>query len=474
MSRLSLRLRLTVAFAVVMAVVLSAVGFFVYSRVGGALLTSVDQSLRAGASETAAHLARSEQSHDLTFSLVDPDNVRGETLGQLLDAGGHVIRSTPAGLPPLVGRDLVDEATRRGHVLTTTELRGRKSDWRVLAMPVNQQGRKLTLVEASSLSAREDTLDRLLFELAVAGPAALLLASLAGYGLAAAALRPVETMRRRAEAVSAETPGIRLPVPPSQDEIARLAETLNAMLGRLEMSIEHERRFVADASHELRTPLALLRTELDLALRRPRSHAELEAALRSTAEETDRLTALAEDLLLIAYSDQSGLPVRPEPVEAAHLLQETADRFSARAASSRREIVVSSDSSASVLADSARVEQALGNLVENAFAHGAGRIGLFARERDGRVELHVTDEGDGFPAGFAERAFDRFSRGDEARGRKGTGLGLAIVDVIARAHGGVAGITPGSGGGADVWIALPPAVPSALREPMPEAVPARS
>ena len=114
MSRLSLRLRLTVAFAVVMAVVLSAVGFFVYSRVGGALLTSVDQSLRAGASETAAHLARADLSHELDFSLVDPDNARGETLGQLFDAQGRVLRSTPSGLPPLVGRHLIDEVGRRG------------------------------------------------------------------------------------------------------------------------------------------------------------------------------------------------------------------------------------------------------------------------------------------------------------------------------------------------------------------------
>ena len=315
MSRLSLRLRLTLAFATAMAVVLAAVGFFVYVRVGDALLTSVDQSLRAGAAETAGHLTRTNLSRDLDFSLVDPDNARGETLGQLLDAKGRAVRSTPSGLAPLLGRSTTDAVLRGSTLLRTTGLPGRKSDWRVLAMPVRQGGRTLVLVEASSLASRQDTLDRLLFELAVAGPVALLLASLAGYALAAGALRPVESMRRRAEAISAATPGLRLPVPRSRDEIARLAETLNQMLGRLEASIEHERRFVADASHELRTPLALLRTELELALRRPRTHAELEAALHSAAEETERLTALAEDLLLIAHSDQSGLPVRQERID---------------------------------------------------------------------------------------------------------------------------------------------------------------
>src|SRR5207253_5656207 len=157
------------------------------------------------------------------------------------------------------------------------------------------------------------------------------LAIAAGYLLAAAALRPVEAMRRRAAAITASTPGTRLPVPSSRDEISKLAETLNDMIQRLEAAFEHERRFVADASHELRTPLALLRTELELALRRPRSHNELEQALRSAAEETERLTRLAEDLLLIARSDQGELPVRRRRIEASTLLHATAARFAERA-----------------------------------------------------------------------------------------------------------------------------------------------
>ena len=115
----------------------------------------------------------------------------------------------------------------------------------------------------------EETLHHLFRGLIVAGPVGLLLATLGGYLLAAAALRPVESMRRRASAISATTTGARLPVPRSRDEIRDLAETLNDMLGRLEAALEHERRFVADASHELRTPLALLKAELELALRRP-------------------------------------------------------------------------------------------------------------------------------------------------------------------------------------------------------------
>src|SRR5437660_2977952 len=158
MSRLSLRLRLTLVFAAAMAAVLAAVGFFVYVRVGSALLTSTDQSLRAGAGETANHLRRADLTHDLDFSLVDPDNARGETLAQLLDGSGRVVRSTPSGLAPLVDPSTVARVQRGARILRTTELPGRKSEWRVFALPVTQRGRKLVLVEASTLSARQDTL----------------------------------------------------------------------------------------------------------------------------------------------------------------------------------------------------------------------------------------------------------------------------------------------------------------------------
>jgi len=253
--------------------------------------------------------------------------------------------------------------------------------------------------------------------------------------------------------VSATAPG-RLPVPHSRDEISRLAMTLNEMLGRLEAAFEHERRFVANASHELRTPLAMLRTELELALRRPRSHDELEDALRSAAQETDRLSQLAEDLLLIARADQGALPVRPEHVAVDELFATIGDRFARRAHERGQDIDVRR-TDASIEADPARVEQALANLVENALSHGAGPVDLFAVTRDDVVELHVADGGAGFPDGFVDRAFDRFSRADEARSGDGSGLGLSIVALIAQAHGGSVGAANRPEGGADVWLALP-------------------
>src|SRR5262249_46384728 len=144
--------------------------------------------------------------------------------------------------------------------------------------------------------------------------------------------RQVESMRRRAAAISGETPGERLPVPPTGDEMQRLGETLNEMLGRLEAALERERDFVADAGHELRTPLALLRTELELALHQARTANELRGAVRRSSHEADRLAQLAEDLLLLARTDRGQLLLRHEPVQVEALFESIRSRFEWRAA----------------------------------------------------------------------------------------------------------------------------------------------
>jgi signal transduction histidine kinase len=262
-------------------------------------------------------------------------------------------------------------------------------------------------------------------------------------------------MRAEAAAISASEPGRRLPLPDSRDEIFRLGQTLNAMLDRLEAAIERERTFVADASHELRTPLAVLRAELELALRQPRSQAELEHTVRSAAAEAERLALLADDLLVLARADQGRLSLRREPVSLRELLAHVAERFSARARSAKRTIEVETDHDVELAGDALRLEQALGNLVENALRHGRGTVRLAAAESNVLVELHVVDEGVGFPEEYLPHAFDRFSRADEARGGDGAGLGLTIADVIARAHGGEAHAANLASGGADVWLSLP-------------------
>ena len=230
------------------------------------------------------------------------------------------------------------------------------------------------------------------------------------------------------------------------------------MLGRLEAALERERGFVAEAGHELRTPLALLRAELDFALHHAGTEAELRDALREASAETDRVVQLAGDLLLIASSDQNELPLRLEPIAAADLLESVRNRFALRAEETGRSLEAQAPADLTLRGDRLRLEQALGNLVENALRHGEGSVRLEARRVGGDVELRVTDGGPGFRESFIDRAFDRFSRGDEGRTGGGAGLGLAIVDAIARAHGGTAIAANRRDGGADVSLSVPQSV----------------
>jgi signal transduction histidine kinase len=438
-----IRVRLTLPFAAAMAIVLAATGVFIYLRVGQQLLDTVDANLRAQLAEVRANAGE-------RGALIDRDASLGPTVAAVeLPEGGTLARE-PATLAHIPIR-----AHHTGTTFFTSEIEGLKGTWRVAERRMRLANRPVVLVVARSLDGRDETLDHLGHEFLFAAPAALLLAALAGYGLAAAALRPVEAIRRRAEAVSADETGQRLPLPKAQDELRALAVTLNDMLARLEAAFEHERRFVSDASHELRTPLALLRAELELALRRTRSRDELERVVRSAAEETERLSRLADDLLLVARSDQGHLPMRLEPIAASELVERVRDRFTVRADALGRDIVIGGASRAVVTADPLRVEQALGNLVDNALVHGAGAITIREQIDGTTVELHVSDEGRGFPPQFESRAFERFSRADEARSGGGSGLGLAIVALIARAHGGNAHLENRKSGGADVWITLP-------------------
>jgi two-component system OmpR family sensor kinase len=448
--RLPIRLRLTLPFAVAMAVVLAGMGLFVYLRVGSALLASVDQNLRAQFGELSGHVERGEK-------LADRDTAGAAAVGEVVRADGSVVRSTPANLASLLSPERLSRVLAGQTLRWNAEIPGLRETWRLLAAPVQTKDGEVALVAAASLTSRDVALDRLARELFIGGPLALVIAILAGYLVAAAALGPVEAMRARAAAITASTRDRRLPVPGARDELARLAATLNDMLGRLEAAFEHERRFVADASHELRTPLTMLRGEIELALLKPRSHAELEEALRSAAEDTERLSQLAEDLLLIARSDRGRLPVRPKPVDVRDVLRTVAERYAAPAQKQRRALSVADGPDVELKADRTRLEQALGNLVANALSYGAGAVELSVQRHNGDVELHVTDEGPGFAQDFIPRAFDRFSRADESRGTGGTGLGLAIVELIAEAHGGSAGLANRDGRGADVWISLPQA-----------------
>jgi two-component system OmpR family sensor kinase len=453
MSRVPLRLRLTLAFALAMALVLIVVGALLYVRLGNSLTEQVDEGLEAQAPALAELVRTSGDELEAAQLSVE------EGVVQVLGPGGRLVSFPPLEAPVISEADV--ELARGGAFLVSRdELPGLEEPMRLLVTITESGGEAVVLVVGASLDDRDEALDGLVAQLLVVGPLALVLASAAGYFLAGAALRPVERMRRRAEEISSDAPGARLPLPPARDEIRRLGETLNDMLGRLEAGLARERRFVADASHELRTPLALLRAELELASRRPRSREELEAALRSAREEVERLVRLAEDLLVLARAEDGRLPLAHEHHLVREVLDAVAGRYDSRATAAGRSIEVDAASDMVLGGDRLRLEQALGNLVDNALRHGSGTIRLQAVEEAGVLELRISDEGAGFPPEFLPHAFERFSRADVARAGSGAGLGLAIVDTIARAHGGSATATNGPQGGALIVLRIP-AVPSA-------------
>lgn len=458
MRRLPIRVRLTLAFAAAIGAVLAGGGFLLYHHLADSLDRTLDQSLSARSADVAAIVRQG----DPGLREAPPAPVADATasFAQVLDGRGMVRDHSPGLEPqPLLTGPLLRRAETGTLLIQRAHRLG--VDVRLLAIPLGAENQRLVLIVGAPLRSRDQTLSNLRSELLVGGPAALLLASLIGYLVAGAALRPVERMRNRAATITEQHLSERLPEPPANDEIARLGATLNQMLARIERAVKRERSFVADASHELRAPLALIRTEVDLALDLPRDVRELQAALRSIGEEADRLSQLADDLLLLARIDEGELALRKEPLDVHDVLHDVAERFERRAADDSRRIDVDAPR-LGVEADRVRLEQALVNLVENALRHGAGTITLTASSRGESVEIHIADEGPGFDTGVAGTAFERFTRGDQARSSGGAGLGLAIANAIVTAHRGSIAISVDAQRGADVVLTLPaaPVVPT--------------
>jgi two-component system, OmpR family, sensor kinase len=448
MRRVPFRARLTLGFAVIMVVLFGGLALLLHESFAASLDQGIDRSLRTHAADLATLVSRERTLPPLPES--------GGAFAQIVDpVSGRVLDATPGHAHPLLTRDELRQAMA-GSVTANEADDARLLARRVATTPVT------VLVVGSSLSQRNRALTTLSELLFIGGPLMLVLTCIAGYGLAARALAPVERMSARAARISGAPQGERLPVPEADDELHRLGETLNAMLSRLENALERERAFVADAGHELRTPLTILKLELELALASDSPREELETRLRSAAEEVDRLAKLAEDLLVIARADRGRLPLEKRPVQARQLLDAVATRFQAAARRDDRDVRVQAGDGIVIEADPARLEQALTNMVSNALRHGGGAVVLLANQIGGRVELHVLDGGKGFDPSFMPRAFERFSREDPARSGRGAGLGLSIVRVIAEAHRGRAYVRNRASGGADVWLQLP-GIPQARR-----------
>lgn len=457
---MSLKVRLALLFALGTALVIGLGGALFVHELGQALRGSVRSSLQ---SRATTYLQRLGDQGGLNFQ--DPGSVKAPGSGQpsadlilqVLGPGRSVVDTTAAaGRAPLISSSELRRA-RAGDVYVERNLASAGGSTLLLATPAT--GSSLVLVIGAPLDASTGAVEEVVAALAIAGPIAVILAGLAAWILARASLAPVERMRAEAADISVHDSGSQLNVPATRDEMAALAVTMNDLLGRLQEALGRQRGFVTVAGHELRTPLSVLRMELELAGRPGRSTEDLRAAIASAAEETERIQVMAEDLLLLARSDEGASIARTREQALFPVLAQALDSQRGRAAERGVELALEAPASVVAPVDDSRIRQVVDNLVDNAlrWAPRGTTIEVRLSVEGPAALLEVADHGPGFPPAFLPHAFDRFRRPDDARSRSdgGSGLGLAIVKAIAEAHGGAARAANRAQGGAVVSVELP-------------------
>jgi signal transduction histidine kinase len=429
----TLRTRVAVLVAVAMLVLLALAGAGLVLAHRALLVESVDEAVvrQADLLVRVVEAGRQPTSADLASD---------DMVVQVLGADGTIRTSLPPSAPPLLGDERVPEDR---HVRSVT-LPG-DGEGRLIA----RRAEGATVVVAGSLDDVAESTAALVGILAFGVPVSALALAVLVWWAVGRALLPVEQLRAQVDRITASRLDEEVDEPTGAAEIARLARTMNAMLTRLRLSAEQQRRFVADAAHELRSPLARMRAELEIDAAHPGS-ADPAATASSVLAETVGLQRLIDDLLLLARGD-AGVTGRSAPVDL--------DDVVARAVRSRDDarIVVPDLTPAQVLGDVDQLERLVANLLDNAIRHARERIVVGLAAGDDAAELTVTDDGAGIPAVDADRVFERFTRLDDARTRDdgGVGLGLAIARDIAGRHGGSLTVDSGPGRGARFVLRLP-------------------
>lgn len=446
-----LRARLALAVVLTAAAVATIGGYLFVHELSIGLSRSLDTNLNNRASAAIAE-AKDNDPTPLGSGPALPDN---ESLAQIVTVDGRVLAATRrAGSVPLLSRDQVADSSGGGRGVTTHD-----GSLRLIARSITVRGSSDYVVIGTPLASTYAAIDRVRAQVVLAGSAIVVFAGAMGWFIAGAALRPVERLRRQVAAL--ETDDLtEVDVPPRRDELAQLARTMNEMLNRVRRSRRRERAFIAEASHELRTPLAILRGELELAARPGRSIDELTTAVAVASEETDRISRLAEDLLLLARTDTGSLPIRLRAVRPLGIASSSAARGNAAGAPNRISVEVTGEEDLMVHADPDRLRQAIDNLVINAlhYAPDGSTVLIAAGQTQDLWWLTVTDEGPGFSPEILDRAFEPFAKGPKPPRRtnsEAAGLGLAIVAAIAHAHRGTATAANRPSGGAVVRLDLP-------------------
>jgi len=483
----SLRARITLWFAVVLGVPLvafAAVSYVVFDRT---LLARTDHFMGDALSAFARELANERRlaSSNAMAAQTTVYEVRFRQLQVVLaDSAGTLLAASPveadaesraAGIEPLDPARVLAAATRPdadGESRTMDEPGGA---YRVHARTVQLAGEPVSLIGIAPLHDIDEVLARVRGAFLVAIPLLLTAAAAGGFFVARRSLAPVSAMGAQAAAITDANLHERLPVVTPNDELGGLATVINSLLDRLERAFAQQRRFMADASHELRTPTAILATEAQVTLSRDhRSEGEYRESVAVMQGAAGRLTRIVDDLFLLARADAGYLVARHRDLYLDEVVHNAtrAIRPVAEHRSVRVELLPVMD--APFHGDGDLLGRLLLNLLDNAikFSVGSGTVSveLVARADGGvpRYEIRVVDDGPGIPADLQERVFERFFRGDPARGRveptetSGAGLGLAISRRIAEAHGGTLALVSSRPGRTEFCLTLPsPEVPLA-------------
>jgi signal transduction histidine kinase len=446
------RARSTVAAVATVAAALLAGALLLSLLLRHALTTTVEDDARAQAAQVAQQVRHGRPTSD---TLAD-ENRRGQSV-QVIDGSGRVVASSSAlvAAVPLTRLAPAGSSVQVKQVHAPPGLsEGEPEDepWLVLAQGVSRGDTHYTVVVAASLKQREEAVDTVLFYLLAGIPLLLLLVGGATWVLVGRSLRPVERIRSRVRSITAARLDERVPVPRSGDEVARLAETMNEMLDRLDRAHGEQRRFLADASHELRSPLSTVIVGLEVAAADPSGQVWRETHPTMHAE-AERMSELVHDLLLLAEADDTGLRLDRVDVDLDDLVDAEARRLRAL----RRVRVAAPIAPARVRGDARKLGQLIRNLADNAVREAREQVRLVLTLDDDEALLVIEDDGDGIPPQDRERVFDRFVRLDPARerGQGGTGLGLAIVAEVVRAHGGTVRVVESPLGGARFEVRLP-------------------
>ncbi|MER6352480.1 ATP-binding protein [Streptomyces sp. NPDC001634] len=427
-ARRSLRLRLTAAAALIIAVALVGAACLLVVWLRMSLITGLDQTALQRAQVIAANVDNGSLARTL------PASGDGDTAVQVIGARGAVLSSSAnlAGKRALFDFAPTSSGTPQAHSVHGLPLNG-DGTWRAVALAAGSSRSPVTVYVAVPTAAVKHNLAQLTVGLAIAVPSAVAVLTGVVWLLTGRALRPVEALRAQTAEITACDLGRRLDVPPADDALGRLARTLNDLLARLDVSTQRQRQFVADAAHELRSPLSSLHTQLEVAVRHPGS-ADWRARGPALIEESERLSRLVDNLVGLARLDaRPRLRKRPVDLEeivfheVSHARRRTALVIDQRAVSAAR-----------VNGDGDALGRVVCNLLDNAIRYAVERIEVSLCVHDGSAGLVVADDGPGIPEADRSRVFDRFTRLDGARARDtgGSGLGLAIVHDVVAAHGG--------------------------------------